>query len=159
MFINLHWRISEMNIRKILEQDIDVIYRSGISEINFQIGVGSSSFWTKDVLQRWVKSDSDVTLLAEEENSIKGFVLANYHAPTRKAVIENLWVHSKHRNKGIGLLLMRECLEQLLQNGAQFVCAFTKDDVVISFLEKNNFEKGQYFAWMNYENHNISEHQ
>ena len=148
-----------MNIRKILEQDIGVIYQSGISEINFQIGVDSSSFWAKDVLQRWIKSESDVTLLAEQENSMIGFILANYHIPTRKAVVENLWVDPKHRNKGIGFQLMHECLEQLLQKGAQFVCAFTKDDAVISFLEKNDFEKGQYFAWMNYENRHTSEHQ
>src|SRR3989338_7336307 len=83
--------------RKILEKDLDVIFQIGTSENNFQVGEDIPSFWPKDILQTWIKSNSDITLISEDKNVITGYILSSYHESNKKAVIENLWVHSKYR--------------------------------------------------------------
>jgi len=137
-----------MIIRKVLEKDLEVIFQVGESENNFQVGEDIPSFWPKDILQKWIKSDSDITLISEDKNVIIGYILSSYHEPTRKAVIENLWVHPKYRNQGIGSQLLGECVKLLIKKGARYICALTKDEFVVSFFEKKGFERGDSFVWM-----------
>jgi len=137
-----------MIIRKILEKDLDVIFQIGTSENNFQVGEDIPSFWPKDILQTWIKSNSDITLISEDKNVITGYILSSYHESNKKAVIENLWVHSKYRNKRVGSKLMKECVKLLIKKDARYICAFTKDESVLSFFEKNGFNRGHSVVWM-----------
>lgn len=72
------------------------------------------------------------------------------HTPTGKAVIENLYVDSDYRGRGIGRALAQESLEKLRDKGALYYTFFTErnNNETIALFENLGFKKGKEALWM-----------
>ena len=138
-----------VKIRKMKIEDVELVYALGIGEKRFRVGAESAGFWTKEQLRNWVKSKDDVLLVAEENRQIVGYVLSQYHAPTRKATFENLYVFPKYRNLGIAKMLTLELIHQLKEKKA-YICGLieTDNESIAQLLGANGFKKGKQMIWM-----------
>ncbi len=87
-----------MNIEKIKKEDINQIIEICLYVKQFHT-TDEPEFWTKEVLEKWVSSDSDITLMIKEEDKIIGFALVAVHLPTSKATFEisGLMTHIESR--------------------------------------------------------------
>ena len=94
----MDFQISKMNI-----EDIDEIYKLGISQKEF--ASASGIFWSKKQLEKWCQSPNDVLLVAKTNNEIIGFSFYSAHIPTKKVTWENLYVTPSARGLGVAAKL------------------------------------------------------
>ena len=139
-----------VTIRSMNEEDIEKVYELGLNESRFMVGDHSSGFWTKNQLENWVKSTSDILLIAEDKSKILGYVMSQLHIPTRKATIENLYVREDYRGEGVGTSLIEECLRLLKEKGATYFCAMVEYDnkAMLNLVHSLGFQKGHLFYWV-----------
>jgi len=138
-------------IRRMKPQDVEEVYNLGISETRFRVGSEEQAgFWTKEQLDSWVRSDSDVLLVAEQEAKVVGYALSHYHLPTKKATFDNLHVNPNYRGLGIGHNLTSELVKALRNQGAFYICTLVESDnnTIVRVLEKSGFKKGKTMIWM-----------
>ena len=116
----------------------------------FKVDRNTKGWWSKEQLEKWARSKSDVILVAEEDKRIVCFVMFAHHTPTGKVTYENGWVDKKYRGKEIISELTKIGLKKLKAKGARYICGLVKKDNInsITFLEKNKFKKGFDFTWM-----------
>ena len=97
-----------------------------------------------------VKKENDVMLVEEENDQLLGFVMSQLHKPTGKATIENIYANPSIRGKGIASSLIKQCLKQLKENGATYVCGLTKvnNEEATKFFVSVGFNKGYNFVWV-----------
>lgn len=132
--------------------DVNEVYLLGSQENRFDVSSRTCGFWSIEQLTAWVENDNDVLLVAEEEGRVAGYALSQYHAPTKKAVFENLQVTKEFSNRGIGRDLTLELIRGLSKKGAKYICGVFKEDnkAIQSVLEKNGFEVGKRMRWIDY---------
>lgn len=118
-------------------------------EERFQVS-GLTCFWGQEELNSWSKSEGDVCLVAEDNGAIVGFVLSQYHKPTGKATIENLFVKEEYRDKGIGRELFAKCSWALKENGATYQCGMVEpdNDLIFDIVKGTGFDEGKTFVWV-----------
>ena len=139
-----------MKIRKAKLKDIEQLLKIGRKTEEFEMDKEESFFWSKEQLTNWIKSKDDVTLLAEKDNKIIGFILMAHHVPTGKVTWENAWVDPTERGKSIAKKLYTEAEKKLKRNGAIYICGMTKPSskLSIKMQEKVGFKQGLKFIWM-----------
>lgn len=79
--------------------------------------------FTKDQLTYLLENPKSISLIAQTDNEIIGFIIGQIHdhLTTRTAHVYTLDVAVKHRRKGIGLRLLKELEERFIDNGVE-VC-------------------------------------
>lgn len=129
--------------------DVLSVYGLASKEERFQVS-GHTSFWSVGQLNIWVESEGDVCLIAEVDEEIIGFVLSQYHKPTGKATIENLFVRSGYREQGVGRELFIECSLTLKRNGATYQCGMVEpdNDLMLDIVKRAGFDEGKTFIWV-----------
>ena len=140
-----------IEIRKMELRDIDSVYALGTDEKRFKVGGKEQvGFWTKGQLERWVESESDVLIVAEENKRVIGYALSQYHAPTRKATFENLHVDLAYRGQEIGAQLTEKLVYLLRKKGAKYICGLPdpENKAIVKVLEQQGFKKGKTLVWM-----------
>lgn len=142
--------MDDLKIRKIDLNDIDEILKISTNVKEFQVDPEVLGFWSKTQFLNWVKSTSDVCLLAENDGKIVGFILFALHVPTGKINFENAWIHKDYRSKGIFENLFAEGVYLAKKLGGTYICALTKIDNIASInaLKKTGFIEGYEFKWM-----------
>jgi len=138
-----------MEIREAVVGDVDEIWNIGKGVEEFDTTDEVVTFWPKYVLRDCVKSESDFVVVAEE-GKIVGFVIANYNATFRKAVIENVFVDAEFRGSGVGKKLVDSVTEKLVGIGCEYICLLTESDNKdsIEFYKKIGFNRGIDCVWM-----------
>ena len=138
-----------MKIRKIQNKDINKIYQLGIDEKEFEVSE-DMLFWSKKQLKKWISSNDDVLLVAEDNKKIVGFIMSAIHKPTQKVTIENIYVVEEYRKKGLAKKLLNETLKIFRKKGIKFINAFVDDKNTASFnfFKKNNFKVFSKFYWV-----------
>ncbi len=139
-----------VEIRRMQLGDMAHVYEM-ITKRKEDFSVSDISYgWTKEQLERCINIEDDVLLVAEDEENVVGFVTSQYHKPTGKVTIENVYVAEEYRKRGIGSRLMNECIKQLKEKGATYACAMVKTDnkQTIEFLESVGFNRGYDFTWV-----------
>jgi ribosomal protein S18 acetylase RimI-like enzyme len=108
----------------------------------------TDSFWSKEVLENWVKS-GDVMLVAEAEGKVVGFQITQLHTPTKTGYLSDIAIHPDWRRHGIGSQLVEAAVVQLQERGANYVYGLTKteNEKIHALLEKLGFTKGNAFYW------------
>ena len=139
-----------VKIRKANANDVAKLISIGKRVDEFKVDKETRGWWSKKQLEKWIKSKSDVVLVAEEDKRIVGFVMFAHHTPTGKVTYENGWIDREYRGKEIILELTKIGLKKLKAKGARYICGLVKKDNInsIIFLEKNKFKKGFDFTWM-----------
>lgn len=138
-----------MKIRKMQKKDINSVYQLGIKEKEFQVSE-DLKFWSKNQIKNWIISKDGVLLVAEQNKDIVGFIMSTIHNPTKKAVIENIYISKKYRSKGLAEKLLNMCIKLLKKQGAIHVHALVEDSnkASLNLLKKNNFNIFSKFYWV-----------
>lgn len=139
----------EFSIRKMNIDDVEEVYNLGISQKEF--ATESCVFWTKEQLNRWCQSPSDILIVAEQDKKIVGFSLFATHAPTGKVTWENLYVIPMVRKNGIASALIKEGLRQIRNLGYKYIVGYINADdqnKYALFVEKFGFKKGNKVLWI-----------
>ena len=139
-----------MNIRRAVPEDTDTIYELGRTVTEFAVTDNTVTFWPKTVLDRAVRSDDIVMLVAEDEG-VEGFLIAQYNNGLRKGIIENIYVHPDRRDLGIDDLLLKRALEILREKGCEFVSTQVPSGAssAVGLYEQNGFRRGEeFFIWL-----------
>lgn len=139
-------------LRRMREEDLDEIMalsKQGNFSVSDEI-VGWEEFWPEESLRNWITNSDDPLIVSEDKGSIIGFILAAVHHPTRKATLENIFVHRDYRNKGIGTQLFNRCEIELRKKGIIYICALVETDntETSEFLLAKDFIRGHEFAWL-----------
>ena len=139
-----------IKIRRMEKKDVEAVYSLGTSEERFRVGGDGAVFWPRGQLSDWVKSKTDVLLVAEDNDKIVGYALSQYHAPTKKAVFENLHVSPEYRGEGVGSQLTDQLVAHLKKQGAVYICALVEpnNEAILNTLTQKGFEKGKKMRWL-----------
>lgn len=92
-------------------------------------GVGLGESDSKENIRRYLGRNPGMSFIAEKDNELVGAVLAGHDG--RRGYIHHLAVLPKKRRKGIGRLLVSNCLEKLKDNGilkCHIFMFYTNDD-------------------------------
>jgi len=114
-----------MKIRKAKQSDTSKIYSLGKNIKASKVNKKTVTFWPKSTLSKIIKSKNNVILVAEKNEKVIGYIIANYNPSFEKAIIENIYV-DESRHKGVGTLLLNEAVKQLKKNKCKYICTFTK---------------------------------
>jgi ribosomal protein S18 acetylase RimI-like enzyme len=142
--------MQDIIIRGMKISDISKIIQIVKSVEEFRVDSKVKGFWSKEQLERWIKSKKDSLIVAEENKKIVGFVMFAHHISTGKVTFENAWIDKKFRGKGLIEKLTKKGIKDLKKKGATYLCGLAKTDnsASIKFLEKNKFMKGFDFSWL-----------
>lgn len=105
-----------------------------------------------DQLQSTLQRESGILFVAEENDALLGFIAGSIpedaedmldHYPAREGKIHELVVSEKHREKGIGRLLMEKLEEQFRGQGCEYirVGCFAPNKGAHSFYEKYGYHE------------------
>lgn len=139
-----------MKIRNAEIKDIDKIHNLGCNVEEFNTTEEVVVFWPKKILENCVKSKTDFILVAENNDEIVGFTIANYSPVFKKATIENVFVRPDSRDQKIGKQLIQELTSKLNKINCEYICILTENNntCAIGFYEKMGFNRGIDCAWM-----------
>ena len=96
---------------------------------------------TPDEIQKKLKRDPDLFLVAELNEEIVGTVIGGYDG--RRGMIYHLAVHESVRNKGVGALLLKEVEDRLQAKGCLkcFLLTFTDNVTAIEFYKNRGWRE------------------
>lgn len=143
----------DLQIRLAEERDINIIYRLGRQVDEFFVTEKTGGFWSKRQLRNWVLSKDDVCLVALFKKKIVGFLLSAYHRPTKKVVIENVFVIPRLRSKNIGTSILKQLINHVVtrhnRSKAVYFMALTRKNnkSFINLMQQLGFVVG-YKDWV-----------
>lgn len=139
-----------MEIRQARQEDVHQVYALGENVDEFHTSDQAPNFWPEEVLNKCVNKEDVYFFVAETQNKIAGFIIANCNRSLSKALIENIFVRPEMRGQGIGSKLVTKVVESAKANGYQFISVLTPPDDVaaIATYEKVGFAKGETFLWL-----------
>lgn len=133
--------------------DIDQVYNLGLNTEELQIDPTRPAYYPKDTLEKVIKSNSGVCLVARVDGNFAGFTIANYHDWYLEGYLSDTVVKKEYRNLGIGKKLFEEKMKRLRKKGARWFWALVHTDnkIMQRFIEKQGFKKGRdfYFYYKN----------
>jgi ribosomal protein S18 acetylase RimI-like enzyme len=139
-----------MHIRTAQPHDVDAIHQLGSAVAEFQVSDKTVSFWPKETLTAAVQADDIVVLVAEDTETICGFLIAGCNHGLQKAIIENIFVTPQRRGENIGAELLDHLLEILPSHGCHYIAALVPDDAqgALQTYQQAGFAKGKLFRWL-----------
>jgi ribosomal protein S18 acetylase RimI-like enzyme len=138
------------NIRKASLNDVDELHRLGQDVSEFSVNEETVNFWPKATLAHAVQSDDVITLAAEGEGRMVGFIIATYVEGLKKSTIENVFVAPESRGQGVGDALLNGLLDTLAERGCKYVATLIPPDAdgASKLYEHAGFAKGETFVWL-----------
>lgn len=144
-----------INIRKARKCDFDEIFKLAKqlyeTELPFDKNLYEDYYngkKSKEDLKKSISSRKRTFLVAEEDNNIVGYIdgylIEDKEVYINKvSYIDHLCVDSKHRNKGIGKMLMDEFTKIMKEKNAKFIKlnAFENNIPAVSMYKKENFKE------------------
>lgn len=139
-----------MGIREARLGDIPQVYALGENVDEFHTSDQAPNFWPEDVLKTCVDKEDVYFFVAELQNKVAGFIIANCNKSLSKTLIENIFVKPDQRGKGIGSQLARKVIDTAKSEQYQFISVLTPPDDIaaIKTYEKAGFTKGETFLWL-----------
>jgi ribosomal protein S18 acetylase RimI-like enzyme len=139
-----------INIRKAEIKDADAIHNLGEMVSEFSVSEETITFWPKDILAQAVASKDALILVAEADQQIIGFIIANLNVSLRKAIIENVYVRPENRDAGIGGKLLDKLLTFLSDTTIEYISTLIPLDTeeAARLYLAAGFSKGEAFLWL-----------
>ncbi len=135
--------------KKMNEGDVDQVYALGNGQKEFSSSI--VSFWTKEQLEGWCKSDKDLLFVVVQNGNAIGFSLYAMHQPTRTVKWENLFVIPEMRKSGVGTALIKKGLESIKAMGYSYISLVNNSSDEEGFarlLEGFGFVRASKVLWM-----------
>lgn len=139
-----------VQVRKAKATDVDAIHTLGIAVPQFSVNTETVTFWPKDILAQAVTSNNTLILVAEADQQVVGFIIANLNLSLRKAIIENVYVRPKNRDAGIGSMLLNGLLASLSGTAIEYIATLIPLNALDAsrLYEEAGFSKGESFLWL-----------
>jgi ribosomal protein S18 acetylase RimI-like enzyme len=139
-----------VTVREASLDDVENLHKIGEGVHEFSVNDGTIAFWPKDTLAEAISSDDVIILVAEEQSSIVGFVIATYVSGLRKSTIENIFVTPERREAGIGDALLKNLLDVLASHGCQYVATLVPQNAAAAagLYKRAGFARGETFVWL-----------
>jgi ribosomal protein S18 acetylase RimI-like enzyme len=139
-----------MDIVSAKESDIEDIHKLGSTEAQFQVNEETTLFWSKEVLQECITSNTGSILVAKEGSELIGFIIANYNPTFKKGILENILVKKEYRKQNIATKLIEEITSALENLGCEYICGHIEEENIPSqnLFVKSKFTKGNSFIWV-----------
>lgn len=141
-----------MTIRLAKPEDVNTIHTLGQNISEFTTGEETVTFWPERILEAAVQDETIIILVAEVDQEIVGFIVANCNKPLSKALIENIYVQPAHRRQGIGTALVQDLIKEAGARGHEYIAVLTPPDDIpaIKTYQKAGFIPGETFLWLDY---------
>ena len=141
---------SNLQIRPAIPQDAAAIMQLGSAVNEFQVSEEVVTFWPKKIIDDIIQSKTNPILVAEMNDEIVGFVIANYNETFKKAIIENLFVKKELRGQNASDLLVNSLLNRLKTLGCQYVCTLIESSSLnaIKAYQRFGFNRGIDCVWL-----------
>ena len=139
----------EIKIRKAKLSDIPSIEKLGRKTKEFVVSK-KIRFYEREELEDWIKNPANNTfLIALKGNKVVGFLFSKIISP-HWAMADNLVVSEKHRNNGIGNLLLNKYYQILQENKISYISGLVGIDYfpIRKFWKKMGFNEGKAFIWI-----------
>ena len=127
-----------MNIREMKIEDYDKVYALWKTIKGFGIRSVDDS---KDGIERFLKWNPGLSVVAEENGQIVGAILCG--SDGRRGCLYHVCVHRDYRRRGIGKTMVVWCMEKLkeLQINKVSLIAFTQNDIGNAFWKEIGWTK------------------
>lgn len=144
------------NIREMRENDLDWVVNLGINTPEFKTGTGATAqFFGLETLKNWLKDSNGITLVAEFEGRLAGYLLAYYMAGPNDGYINCVVVEQEFRKKGIGKILLEKAISEFGQKGPGghkcdhiFSVVSDTNKSMLNLKRKLGFEVGSKFHYV-----------
>jgi predicted acetyltransferase len=110
----------------------------------------SDDYWSQTEIANWLTKKEDYCIGAFLNNKIVGFCLTHYHKEANKVHLENIFVVSEFRRKGIALKMFNNVIDFYTKKYkiVRFVgLVNVENEATISFLSLNSFTLGDKMYW------------
>lgn len=137
-----------MKIRKAVKKDEMQILKL-LNSDSFLTGDSNLSYNINHVKEA-VEGQTIVSYVYEEDNEIKGVVMANIFRIGKYAEFYNIVVDKSYRNKGIGTKLANYMMDYLKKHNINLVFAYTEESntLVHALAEDMGFKGGKKFLFI-----------
>lgn len=127
-----------MNIREMKIEDYDNVFALWKTIKGFGIRSVDDS---KEGIERFLKWNPGLSVVAEEEGKIVGVILCG--SDGRRGCLYHVCVHKDYRRQGIGKTMVVWCMEKLkeLQINKVSLIAFTQNDIGNAFWKEIGWTK------------------
>jgi ribosomal protein S18 acetylase RimI-like enzyme len=141
---------NEIAVRPMRLDDISSVYGLGRDIEEFRVCESAGAFWPVSIIEALVNSENDITLVAEDEETIVGFLIVTNHIPTKKATFENMYIVPDYRGKGVASRLYNEAEKRIRNLGMRYICGFVEagNEKSLGYLRKNGFIQGKTYHWL-----------
>lgn len=144
------------NIREMRENDLDWVVNLGVNTPEFKTGTGATAqFFGLETLKNWLKDSSGITLVAEFEGRLAGYLLAYYMVGPNDGYINCVVVEQEFRKKGIGKILLEKAISEFEQKGPGghkcdhiFSVVSDTNKPMLNLKRKLGFEVGSKFHYV-----------
>jgi ribosomal protein S18 acetylase RimI-like enzyme len=108
---------------------------------NIEVGIHVGRSDTPEEIQKKLKRDPDLFLVAELNDEIIGTVIGGYDG--RRGIIYHLAVHKNVREQGVGAMLMNEVEKRLQAKGCVkcYLLVVTDNENAIQFYENRGWRE------------------
>lgn len=138
------------SIRSAILSDLDELYKLGQDVQEFSVNEDTINFWPKSSLENALESDDVIILVAENQSSLIGFIIATYNEGLKKSTIENIYVASEHRDTGVGDQLLHSLLDILSSRRCDYVATLIPENApgASKLYKSAGFAEGKTFLWL-----------
>jgi N-acetylglutamate synthase len=108
---------------------------------NIKVGIHVGRSDTPEEIQKKLKRDPDLFLVAESDEEIVGTIIGGYDG--RRGMIYHLAVNETIRKQGIGALLLNEVEQRLQAKGCVkcYLLVLAENEQAVQFYEKRNWNE------------------
>jgi len=145
----------DIQVRQMRENDLDWVIELGQETPEFKTGTEAVQFYSHESLSRWVDDLNGVTLVAEVEGKLAGFLLGYYMAGPNDGYINCTVVDKEFRRRGLGEMLQDSALAEFEGKGPEghkcdhvFCVVSETDEPMLNLKRKVGFEVGSKFYYV-----------
>ena len=100
-----------------------------------------NDFWTPEELYEWLKLNKDICIGCYIQDNLVGFCLSHFFENANKIYLENIFVDSEYRNRGIASDLLTTLLSMYTENHPEKTLRFVALVDATNDLKKLQVEK------------------
>ena len=140
-----------MNIRRLTKKDSKALV-SFLKHDKFDC-CGLRDFWTVEELEKWFSVSEDICLGYFNDSELIGFCLTHFCQQINKVYLENIYVETAYRGRGIAPTLIKEMIR--LYNASnpraeiRYVALIEENNTAVEHaLNKCGFKTGDKMLWV-----------
>lgn len=138
-----------ISIKRMEPKYLDSVIELGLSIPELQTGTSAPQFYSKETLNKWVKSINGILLTALVEDTFAGFSITAYNPDSRDGYIHFIAIKDNYRRIGVASKLLAYTLSELEKLGCNHVYGLVQinNESTKKFMRNHGFEIGEAFNY------------